>query len=176
MPNTKNIQLVKSLTEKLSKAKSVVFTDYKGLTSNLSTELRKKLAEENSEIEIAKNTILKISMKEAGHEIKDYDKTFEGQTAAIISYTDAFAPLKKLYEFIKTATLPTVKLGLFDGKFYSSDEVAQLSKLPSKNELIAKVLAGFNSPISGFVNVLSGTKKNFVYVLSAVAKSKGGVN
>lgn len=172
MPNQANKEKVTLLTEKLSKAKSIIFTDYKGLTSSQADALRKKLAETGAEVEVAKNTLLKISLKEAGHDITEVEKTFEGSTATILAYDDAFAPVKKLYEFIKGATLPTVKLGFFEGKFYKAAEVDALSKLPSKTELIARVLGGLNSPISGFVNVLSGTKRNFVYALSEVAKKK----
>lgn len=172
MPNQKNQDLLTELKLKVSKAKSIVFADYKGLKSNQANELRKKLAESNAEVEVAKNTLMMLALKEAGHDVSAQQENFKGATAAIISYDDAVSPLKKLYEFIKTATVPVVKLGLLDGKFYSASEVETLSKLPSREQLLAQVLSGFNSPISGFVNVLSGTKRNFVYALNAVAEKK----
>jgi large subunit ribosomal protein L10 len=176
MPNAKNKEQLKELKTKVAKAKSMVFTDYKGLTSNQANLLRRKLAESGADLEIAKNTLLKISLKEAGLDLKDVEKTFEQETAVIFGYEDALSPIKKLYEFLKTSPLPKVKLGFVEGMFQSAENVEMLSKLPSREELIAKVLAGFNSPISGFVNVLSGTKRNFVYALSAVAKKKESAN
>ncbi len=172
MPNKQNVQSVKDLTEKLKGASSIVFMDYKGMTSNQTNDLRKKLAETDAELEVARNTLLKISLKESGLDISQVEKSFEGATAAIISRADAISPIKKLFEFIKTATLPVVKLGFLDGRFYNSAEVETLSKLPSKQQLIAQILSGFNSPISGFVNVLSGTKRNFVYALGEISKKK----
>src|SRR3989344_2030476 len=174
MPNQKNKEQVFALKDKISKAKSIVFTDYKGLNSNQANELRRKLSEEGSEIEIAKNTLLKIALKVSGYEIKEVEKTFEGSTAAILSYSDPISPLKKLFEFIKTAGLPKVKLGIFDGGFLPESDVETLSKLPSKEVLVSKLLSTFNSPIFGFVNVLSGTKRKFVYALNEITKKKGG--
>jgi len=173
MPNNKNVESLVQLKEKLARAKSVVFADYKGVTANQSADLRKKLSDSNSEVEIAKNTLLKIALKESGNDLTEVDKTFEGSTALILGYEDPVSPIKTLFGFIKEFSMPKVKLGLLDGKFYSSQEMETLSKLPSKIELIAKVLGSLNAPISGFVNVLSGTKRNFVYALSEISKKKG---
>ncbi len=172
MPNQKNINAVKALTDKIKSAKSLIFADYKGLDANQANELRKQLSETGSELEIAKNTLIKISLKEAGTNISDHEKTFEGPTALILSKEDAISTIKKLCEFVKKSTLPKVKLSILDGKFFSGPEIETISKLPSREELIAQIVGRMKSPIYGIVNVLSGTKRNLVYVLSEVAKSK----
>ncbi|MEK7595697.1 MAG: 50S ribosomal protein L10 [Patescibacteria group bacterium] len=174
MPNQKNINAVIQLRKKLSTAKSIIFADYKGLKSTQADELRAKLAETGAEVEVTKNTLLKVAFKDEGIETKGGKEGFEGSTLTVIAYEDAFTPIKKLFEFIKSANVPLVKLGFIDGKFYSKEQVEDISKLPSRLELITKVLVGFNAPVSGFVNVLSGTKRNFVYVLNAIASKKEG--
>ncbi|MBI4091339.1 50S ribosomal protein L10 [candidate division WWE3 bacterium] len=170
MPNKKNLEKVEKLKEKIKNAKSVVFAEYKGLTANQANELRKKLGDD-SELEIAKNTLLKVSLKDLGHDISEVEKSFEGTTAALFAYSDPINPIKKLFEFIKTAALPIVKLGLMEGRFLTGAEVETLSKLPSREQLIARVLSGLNSPLTGFVNALTVTKRNFVNVLSKARTS-----
>ncbi len=172
MPNKKNIKDVSMLKEKVAKAKSFYFVDYKGLKSVDADNLRAKLSEEGAEVEVAKNTLMEVAMREHGIDTTVAKENLKGSMMTIFAYNDAVSPLKKLYEFAKTVNIPTMKLGFVDGRFYSATEVETLSKLPSRNELIARVLAGFNTPISGFVNVLSGTKKNLVYALKAVADKK----
>ena len=172
MPNERNLKLVEALAEKLEKAKSIVFADFKGLKANDANNLRAKLSDNQAEVEIAKNTLIKIAMKKKGIDLANVEKNFEGQTVTILSYGDPIAALKSLFDFIKSVSLPKVKLGFFDGRFLASSDVEKLSKLPSRLELISQVLSGFNSPITGFVNVLSGTKRNFVYVLNAIKEKK----
>lgn len=175
MPNQTNKDIVKDLKEKVAKAKSITFTDYIGLSSNNVNDLRRKLEDGNSEMIVAKNTLIKNALKEEG--VKDVDKLdshLKGPTAVIFSYNDAVAPLKNIYEFIKTFELPKVKVGLFDGVITSSDQVEAISKLPSKEVLIAKLLGTLKSPLNGTVQVFSGVQRKFVYAVKAIADKKGG--
>ena len=167
MPSEKNIKLVEELQEKLSKAKSVVFAEYTGLDANKLNSLRKEIRAEGAEISIAKNTLMKRIL---GRE--DLEEKLSGQICTIFSYEDAIAPLKKLVEFAKANELPVVKLGIFDGVLTSANQIEALSKLPSREELIAQVIGGLKSPLTGLVNVLGGPQRKLVYTLSAIAEKK----
>jgi len=168
MPKQKNVEIVKNLKDKFEKAKSVVFAEYTGLDANSMNELRKEIKAEGAEISIAKNTLMKLALPKNG-EIKD---RLKGQMMTLFAYEDSITPLKKLVEFAEEYEAPSVKIGLFEGEITSADQIVQLSKLPSKEELIARIVRGIKSPLTGIVNVLGGTQRNFVYALSAIAEKK----
>ncbi|MBD3365721.1 50S ribosomal protein L10 [candidate division WWE3 bacterium] len=175
MPKQKNIEKVKNLTEKLGKAKSVIFAEYTGLDANNMNMLRKELRAEGAEINIARNTLMRLALADAetSKEVAaDMTEELSGQMMTLLSYEDAVTPLKKLVEFAKEHETPKVKLGLFEGRVLSVAEVEELSNLPSREELLARVVGGLKSPLSGFANVLGGTQRNFVYALSAIADQK----
>ena len=175
MPNQINKDIVKNLKEKVAKAKSVTFTDYIGLSANKVNDLRRELEDNGSEMIVAKNTLLRNALKEEG--VKDADKLTEhlkGPTAVIFSYNDATAPLKTIYTFIKNFELPKVKIGLFEGVLTSADQIEAISKLPSKEILIAQLLGALKSPLNGTVQVLSGVQRKFVFAVKAIADKKGG--
>jgi len=173
MPNTKNIQKVQDLKEKLAKAKSIVFTEYKGLDANQMNQLKAKIKETDAEINIAKNTLLDIALKEEKiTEGTGVTEQLEGQNATILAYNDPIAPIKALYEFIKETKLPLVKNAIIEGKVITAAEVETLSKLPNKEQLLAQVVRSLKSPITGIVNVLGGSQRKLVYALSAIAEKK----
>lgn len=169
MPNLKNVENLKSLKEAFKKAASVVFIDYSKLTSNQINELRNKLREVNGTMKVAKNTLLNIALG-GSKEKKKVD--LEGQTAVIFAKQDPISPIKALYDFIKENDLPKVKIGIFEGDFIEEARVAEISAIPSKDELLARIASGFNSPIFGFVNVLGGTRSGFVRVIKQLAESR----
>ena len=100
MPNQKNIDLVKIISEKLARAKAVISIEYHKLDANKINDLRSRLASEGSEVSVVKNTLLKIALKEkkAGEELI---KHLDGPNATIFAYGDAISPIKALYAFVK---------------------------------------------------------------------------
>jgi large subunit ribosomal protein L10 len=169
MPNLKNQQDVKSLTEKFKVMKGMILTEYHGLTVEEISELRLKLRPLNSEYTVVKNTLSEIALKEAGI---DAGNNFNGPTALVIENGDVVSPAKALIEFSKTHAKLKVKAGYVEGKFVGADVVEQLSALPSKEILIAKMLGSMNSPITGFVNVLAANIRGLVTVLDAISKKQ----
>jgi large subunit ribosomal protein L10 len=172
MPNAKNIQAVKELREKLTKAKSVTIADYQGLDANKVNELRQKIRNDNAELSVAKNTLVKLAMQEENIDTSALEEDLRGPTAVIFSYVDAIAPIKTLFEFAKKLESPKIKSALVDGVYNDASQVEVLSKLPSKEELIARVVGGLKAPLSGITNVLGGTQRKVVYVLSAIADKR----
>ena len=167
--------VVAQLKEQLESAKGVVLTSYKGLTVAQDTELRRELREAGVSYHVVKNTMLRIAAKEAG--IEGIEEHLEGTTAFAFSKEDAVAPAKVICGFIKKnkledAEVLTVKVGMVEGKVIGVDEVKALAALPSREELIAKLLGSMNAPISNTVNVLQGVIRNAVYVLDAIRAPK----
>lgn len=167
--------VVAQLKEQLESAKGVVLTSYKGLTVAQDTELRRELREAGVSYHVVKNTMLRIAAKEAG--IEGIEEHLEGTTAFAFSTEDAVAPAKVICGFIKKnkledAEVLTVKVGMVEGKIIGVDEVKALAALPSREELIAKLLGSMNAPISNTVNVLQGVIRNAVYVLDAIRSQK----
>jgi large subunit ribosomal protein L10 len=172
MPKEQNKEKVKDLKEKLTEAKSVIFAEYTGLNANRMNELRKQIRSEGAELNISKNTLMKIALSKENHN-GDIAKNLKGQMMALFSYEDAISPLKKLVEFAREHETPSVRIGLFEGNVITAEKIVELSELPSKKELLARVVGGLKSPLSGIANVLGGTQRNFVYALSAIAEKKG---
>ena len=167
--------VVAQLKEQLESAKGVVLKSYKGLTVAQDTELRRELREAGVSYHVVKNTMLRIAAKEAG--IEGIEEHLEGTTAFAFSTEDAVAPAKVICGFIKKnkledAEVLTVKVGMVEGKVIGVDEVKALAALPSREELIAKLLGSMNAPISNTVNVLQGVIRNAVYVLDAIRSQK----
>ena len=166
------IQTVAEIKEKLSTTKGAVLTNYRGLTVAQDTKLRRKLREAGVEYRVFKNTMTRIAAKEAG--IEGLDSYLEGPTAIAMSYTDPVAPAKVIADFVKEHKLQAleVKAGLVEGKVINADSVKALASLPPREVLIAKALGSMQAPITGLVNVLSGSLRNLVYALEAVRKQK----
>lgn len=171
MPSQVKFDKVNDLTDKLQRAKSVVLTDYRGLTVAQIEELRGKVEEAGAEYEVTKNTLLSRSLKDTNREAPT--ETLEGPTATLFSFKDEVAPLKALQDFIKTNNLPVVKTGFLGNESIDPKQVENLAKLPSREILLGKLVGSLKSPQYGLVSVLSGNIRKLVYALDAVAKAKG---
>jgi large subunit ribosomal protein L10 len=169
MPNIRNQETVKSLSKKFKSMKGMILTEYHGLRVEELSELRSNLRAFNSEYTVVKNTLSKIALKEAGI---DAGSNFSGPIALVIENSDIVSPAKALMDFAKIHTKLKVKAGYLEGKFVDAAVVDQLSKLPSREVLIAKMLSSMNAPISGFVNVLAANIRGLVTVLDAISKKQ----
>ena len=161
---------VAELKDLLTASKGVVLVNYCGLTVAEDTELRAKMREAGVKYMVAKNTFIRIAAKEAG--IEGLDSVLEHNTALAFSAEDPVAPAKILNDFSKDHKALELKAGVLDGKVIAVDEVKALAELPSREELLAKLVGSMQAPISGLVNVLQGTIRNFVYTLEAGRQKK----
>lgn len=161
---------VAELKDLLTASKGVVLVNYCGLTVAEDTELRAKMREAGVKYMVAKNTFIRIAAKEAG--IEGLDSVLEHNTALAFSADDPVAPAKILNDFSKDHKALELKAGVLDGKVIAVEEVKALAELPSREELLAKLVGSMQAPISGLVNVLQGTIRNFVYTLEAVRQKK----
>lgn len=161
---------VAELKELLAGSKGVVLVDYCGLSVAEDTELRSKMREAGIKYMVAKNTFVRIAAQEAG--IEGLDAYLEHNTALAFSPEDPVAPAKILNDFSKDHKALELKAGILDGAVIGVDEVKALAELPSREELLAKLVGSMQAPLSGLVNVLQGTIRNAVYVLEAVRQKK----
>jgi large subunit ribosomal protein L10 len=166
-------ETVQVLTDKLSKAKSVVFADYQGLTMNQLSDLRNKLRDQSAEFSVTKNTLLKRSLPSTSDQIPD--DIFNGPIATLFSYEDEISPIKTLVKALKDAGIGKVKAGLLGPDYLDEYKVISLSNLPTKDELRGKTVGVLVAPLQGIVGVLQGNLRNLVYALSEIQKLKGGV-
>ncbi len=167
-------QELQALHENFARSKGAVFANFNGLTVNDVQVLREKLREEDAEMVVAKKSLMGLMLEKGGLS-KDHTSQMEGAVAVVFGYTDEVAPAKVVAEFAKEHEVVTFQGGILEGEFIGTEKVMELSKLPSKQELLAKMVGSMKSPISGLANVLSGNLRGLVQVLSQVKDQKEAV-
>lgn len=162
--------IVDELQEKMGKAQTIIFYDYIGLTVAEATELRNEFRQKNIEYKVIKNTMLKRAADAL--EFKGVDEFLKGPTAVAFGYDDPVAPAKILSDFVKKVKKTQIKSGILNGNVMDAKGVESLAALPSREELLAKMLGSLNAPITGLVMALSGIPRNLLYALNAIKKVK----
>ncbi len=169
MPLTKaqKQKILENLTEKIAKQKAMVFVDFTGLKVKDFSNLRKKIKVAGSEIKITKKTLLGLAFKKSGLAIEP--KKLKGEIALVFGYKDEVSPAKIVYQFSQgNKNLKILGSFIESQKLLDIEQTIELAKLPSKEELLARLVGSIASPISGFVNVLQGNIKGLIYALSAI--------
>lgn len=160
-----------ALVDKFDQSKGVVFARYMGLDVNQIQELRKQLREEESEMVVAKKTLIGLALEKVGLS-KDSISDMDSGVALVFGYKDEVSPAKVLADFSKEHEVVGFYAGVLEGELIDGEKVEALSKLPSRQELLAKMVGSMKSPISGFVNVLGGNTRNLVNVLNQIKEQK----
>ncbi len=171
MPNNKNVELLKNIQEKVAKSKSILLSDFKGVNSKDLTSFREDIRSKGGEVFVSKNTLLKIALKGMEGEEKASD-SLAGQTVAVVAYDDPISTIKAFFDFAKKVENLKAKGGFFESKFVDEKGLIEISKLPSKEELIGRLIGSMNSPVYKFVNTLNQSKSKIVYVLSSISSQK----
>lgn len=171
MPNERKIQIVSELQQKLQDAKGIIFTSYAGLSVPEISDLRAKLRAAQAEIKVVKNTLLKLALRESPFKLSS-DNELTGPTAIVVSHEDEIKPLKALQEFAEEHGALQLKGGFFEGKWTAPAVLAEIAKLPSKDELRVKLVMMLQWPIFRLMNVLKGNQRNLVNVLNQIAKER----
>ena len=144
--------IVAAIAEDVKDAQSVVLVDYRGLTVAQDTELRKQLREAGIIYKVCKNTMMKRAFE--GTDFAGLNEYLEGPSAIAIGKEDATAPARIICEFAKTANKLEVKAGVVEGKVYDEAGVQELSKIPSREVLLGRLLGSMQSPIANFARVI----------------------
>jgi large subunit ribosomal protein L10 len=169
MATQKKIDTVHELTEKVAKAKSMVFTDYTGIKHKQLEEFRKKLVGINGEFVVTKNKLFERSLGEKSAMVRDYLKN---ATGTLFAYADEVAPLKELTKFFNTVALGKIKGGLLGSTVMTDTEVTKLSTLPTREALLGQLVGQLNAPIQGLHYALQWNLNKLVWALNGIKEKK----
>ena len=153
--------IVEEIKGQIADAKAVVLVDYRGLTVEQDTRLRKMLREEGVFYKVYKNTMVRFAID--GTEFDPLKADLEEPTAVVISKTDATAPARLIAKFAKEAPKLEMKSGVVEGTYYDTDGIKAIAAVPSREELLSKLLGSMQSPIA-----------NFARVINQIAEKNGG--
>lgn len=145
--------VVEEISAHIKDAQSVVLVDYRGLTVEQDTQLRKQLREAGVTYKVYKNTMMNFAFK--GTDFEALAPYLEGPSAVAISTTDATAPARILCKFAKEAPKLEVKGGVVEGIAYDANGIGEIAKIPSREELLSKLLGSIQSPITNFARVMN---------------------
>ena len=145
--------VVQEISERIQGAQSIVLVDHRGLTVEQDTQLRRELREAGVSYKVYKNTMMNFAFK--GTEFEGLSQYLEGPSAMAVSTTDATAPARILAKFAKTADKLEIKAGVVEGTVYDAAGIAVIANIPSREELISKLLGSLQSPITNLARVLN---------------------
>lgn len=156
--------------KQFEQAKVAIVTDYRGLSVDEITQLRRALQKENSDFTVTKNTLCKIASK--GTNFEAIESLMQGPNAIAFGFGDEVSAAKVVAKFIKENKKGEIIGGVMEGNLLNADEAKKLANMPSREELYAKMLGSINSPASGIVYGVNGVMSALVRAIDAVAKQK----
>jgi len=163
-------KIIQDLTKKIQVSKSLVFSDYTGTTVGKMKKLRDELRKTGASYKITKKKLIEIALKEA--DISIDVKSMQGQIGIALGGEDETSAAKVLAKFSKENKNFKILSGVLEKKEIAGKEVLALAALPSKEEMLAKLVRTINAPVSGFVNALAGNIRNLVGVLKAIGDNQ----
>jgi len=167
----KKIELVAEMSEKVAKAKGLVFANYQGLTHQQLEKLKRALKKVEAEFVVIKNALMLRALDSKNLSDEEKNK-FQQPTATVFLYNDVVLPLKEIARTIKELKMPQIKFGIIDNKTVSDADLLKLSTLPPLEILRAQLLGQMKSPISGLHRALSWNLQRFVITLNAIKDKK----
>lgn len=176
--NPQKAEVVSLLKDKIEKAKALFITDYRGLTHQQLEQLRKALKKVEAEFLVAKNTLMKIAIKESTTKqfnnltIEQFSNSLNNPTATLFAFGDEITAIKELAKFIKNRELPKIKIGFFAGKTASDDDFNKLASLPTRDMLLTTLVIRMKSPIYDLHYALNWNLQRFVTVLNNIKNKK----
>lgn len=160
--------VVDEIKDKFSRAKTLAFVDYRGITVAEDTALRKAFRDAGCDYKVYKNRLMLKALTDLG--IECAPENLEGTTAVAIGYQDEVTPAKIVFDTITKTKKMSVKFGILNGKFVDANAVEELSKLPSKEQLIAKLLGTLNASAASLCRVLNAPTQGLAIALNAIAQ------
>lgn len=172
LTRTQKETLVEQYEAGLADAPHAFLLDFKGVTVTQATELRTQIRESGGSYEVVKNTLALLAAE--GKPLAELKEHFQGPTAVAYTEDDPVGLAKALTEFAKTVPAIEFKGGLLDSQAVAAEAIQDIAKMPSRDELIAKLLFLLQSPVTRFVRGLSAITRDFVVVLDQIAQKKEG--
>lgn len=170
MPNAENIQMLEDIKSDLEGAGAMWVVDYRGLTVKQIQELRRSIREADAEMKVYKNTIMHRALAET--DAPNLDEILSGPSAFVFAGEDPVASAKAIKKFADSNNLLEIKGGMMDGSFLDAAQVMAVASLPSREELIAKLLGTISNPLVKTVRVLNGPMEAFARALGQIEKQK----
>lgn len=164
----KKEKIVADLVEKFSRSQALIMTDYQGLKVEEMRTLRNRLREESCGYHVVKNSLVKLAMEKVALPFEE--TLFAGPTAIGFCYEDVVAPAKAIVNYAKETKTLSIRGGVMGSQIVSEGEIISLSQLPSRDELLAQMIAQLQAPLVGLVNILSDSLRALVYLLQARAE------
>ena len=159
-------KILEDLKEKIAKQKMMIFVDFTGLKVKDLFELRKRLKKADSQLKVVKKTLLNLALRQKKIEIGK--EILKGEIASVFGFKKEIIPAKIVYQF--SLENPNLKIlgGFYEDEFKEAEEMVTLAQLPTKEELLAKLVRSISAPILNFVNVLQGNLRGLVSILSQI--------
>lgn len=170
MPNAENKEMLTAIKADIEGAGAMWVVDYRGLTVKEIQQLRHDIREAGAQMKVYKNTIMHIALKET--DSPDLDEILSGPSAFVFTGEDPVASAKAIRDFAKENENLQIKGGMMDGQFVDAAQVEAIAALPSREELIAKLLGTISNPLVQTVRVLNGPMEAFARVVSAIEGQK----
>jgi large subunit ribosomal protein L10 len=163
--------IIEELTERLKESSVILLSDFTGMNTETATEIRKRFREASVTYRVVKNTLARRALKDAGFsELVDKVK---GPNGVAMSGSDPVSAAKILVEFEKKGDTPKITTGWIDANVVTAADIRRIASLPSREQLLAQIAAGFQAPVSGLARLLHELTRKMVATLDAVAKQKG---
>jgi len=172
MPTEAKRAEINALAECVKSSQAIFIVEYRGLRVSQSTAVRRTIKDSGGEMRVAKNTLMRIALKEAGEVLAENIDT--GPNAYVFAYDDAAATARALRDFsrIRGNEAMVIKGGILGGRVLNKDQVNAIADLPPREVLLAMLLGVLNGPIRSFVTVLSGPARGLVTALSQIKEQK----
>ncbi|MCL2137345.1 MAG: 50S ribosomal protein L10 [Coriobacteriia bacterium] len=171
MPNQAKYEAVSQIKSDLSSSDAIWIIDYRGLTVKEAEELRGNIREQGAFLKVYKNSLTELAVKDLG--LPDFGEILEGPSAFVFATGDPVASAKALKDYARNNPKLELKGGLLNGQIISVDQVQAVADLPSREELIAKLLGTIKNPLSSVVQVLNGPMSSFARVLASIRDQEG---
>ncbi|HTR80021.1 MAG TPA: 50S ribosomal protein L10 [Bacteroidota bacterium] len=171
MKKSEKEQIIADVRDKVSRAKGMFFTDFTGITVEQATELRREFRKSGIDYKVVKNTLARKALES----VTGFDavyKTLTGPTGIAFSYEDPVTPAKIIKKFYEKNEKISCKACVIDKQVYEGSKLDELSKLPSRGEIIASILGSIQAPVSGIVGSINAVMRDLVGVLDAIEKKK----
>ncbi len=167
----KKTEIVAELVERFQKVDGFYLVDFAGMTVEDAVRFRAELKEQEMEMKVAKNTLIKIALKETDF-LEMPDDIYAGQSALIFGYDDPVAPAKVIKKEFEKNQTPRFKGAQLDGQIFGGDDLKKLAALPTKQDVMASIVGSIHAPISGIVGSVAAVMRDLASLVEEVAKKQ----
>jgi large subunit ribosomal protein L10 len=172
MPLTKKQKeaAIDELVREIQEHSVILLSDFTGLNVETATEIRRRFREQSVKFRVVKNTLARLALERIG--ATELAKHLTGPNALVLSEDDPVAPAKILLEFERKGETPKIRTGWVDASIVTAVEIRRIAELPSREQLLAQIAAGFQAPIAGFTRLLHEMLRQLVSTIDEIGKSK----